>query len=385
VRKLLEVAGGRLGRQTVVTLGIRVGALGLALVVAIVPARMLGTEGYGAYALAFAWVQILLIPGMLGMDSLMVRETARVRQSQPERLRAYARWSTRAVLTTSGATAVIIGSLVVALQASQRPEVVLTQTIALALLPLMAVTGTWQAVLRAIGRMYIGQVPEAIFIPVLILTGAGVIAGSSVELTPAWAISLRVAGIAVAVGVLGLVLYRALPAGPAERLPLPERRSLLRSSFALGLIGAVFLLVTRTDVVMLGILSDLDSVGSYTVAAGGASFVVFPYIGLNTVLAPTIAALYAAGNRQQLQRYSARRSCRQRPAVADRLLKTRLQGRIADGLPSGLHRPVVATTLRAERLLRGHELHSTELANRLAAASADTGGSAVGMAGARAS
>ena len=94
LQKLLEVAGGRLGRQTVVTLVIRVGALGLALLVAIVLARMLGTEGYGAYSLAFAWVQILLIPGMLGMDSLMVRETSRIQQIQPERLRAYARWST---------------------------------------------------------------------------------------------------------------------------------------------------------------------------------------------------------------------------------------------------------------------------------------------------
>ncbi|NNC92035.1 MAG: hypothetical protein HKN80_06050, partial [Acidimicrobiia bacterium] len=200
------------------------------------------------------------------------------------------------------ATAIVVGGLIVALHASQRPEVVLAQTVALVLLPMMAVTGTWQAILRAIDRMYIGQVPESIVVPVLILAGAAAVGASSVDLTPAEAIGLRIAGISVAVLILGWVLYRALPAGSVKRLAREESRSLLRSSFALGLIGAVFLLVTRTDVVMLGILSDLDSVGSYTVATAGASLVVFPFIGLNTVLAPTIAALYAAGNRRQMQR-----------------------------------------------------------------------------------
>ncbi|MBT8240079.1 MAG: oligosaccharide flippase family protein, partial [Acidimicrobiia bacterium] len=262
--RILRVARGRLGRQTLVTLFIRVGALGLALLVAIVLARMLGTEGYGAYSLAFAWVQILLIPGLLGMDSLMVRETARLQESQPERSRSYALWSTKAVLLTSLATAIVVGGLIVALHASQRPEVVLAQTVALVLLPMMAVTGTWQAILRAIDRMYIGQVPESIVVPVLILAGAAAVGASSIDLTPAEAIGLRIAGISVAVLILGWVLFRALPAGSVERLAREESRSLLRSSFALGLIGAVFLLVTRTDVVMLGILSDLESVGSYT-------------------------------------------------------------------------------------------------------------------------
>jgi O-antigen/teichoic acid export membrane protein len=302
LQKLLKVARGRLGRQTAVTLVIRVGALGLALLVAIVLARMLGTESYGAYSLAFAWVQILLIPGLLGMDSLMVRETARLQQSEPERSRSYALWSTKAVLATSVIAAIVIGGPIVALQASQRPEVVLAQAIALFLLPMMAVTGTWQAILRAIDRMYIGQFPESILVPVLILAGATLVAASSIDLTPAEAIGLRIVGIAGAVLILGPVLYRALPPGPIDRLARLESRALMRSSFALGLIGAVFLLVTRTDVVMLGILSDLESVGSYTVASAGASLVVFPFIGLNTVLAPTIAALHTAGDRRQMQR-----------------------------------------------------------------------------------
>lgn len=299
---MLGVARGRLGRQTIGTLLLRVGALVLALLMAVVLARLLGPEGFGAYSLAYAWIQILLVPGMLGMDSLIVREAARLQQVDPSQTRSYARWSTRSVLTTSLATALVGGTLVVALQASQGPEVVLAQIVALLLLPLMAVTRVWQACLRGVGRMFIGQLPEAMLIPVLVLAAAGIVWISSVDMTPALAIGLRIGGLVVAVALLGAVMWRALPAGSFHSLARAESRSLMRSSLALGLISATFLIVSRTDVVMLGVLSDLESVGNYTVANRGANFVVFPFLGLNVVLAPQIAALYASGDRRRLQR-----------------------------------------------------------------------------------
>jgi O-antigen/teichoic acid export membrane protein len=40
-------------------------------------ARMLGAEGYGIYAYAFALVTLLAMPAKAGLPQLVVRETAR--------------------------------------------------------------------------------------------------------------------------------------------------------------------------------------------------------------------------------------------------------------------------------------------------------------------
>ncbi|NNC91455.1 MAG: flippase, partial [Acidimicrobiia bacterium] len=264
-------------------------------------ARLLGTDGYGAYALAIAWIELLMLTATLGVESLMVREIARLQELQPERSRSYALWSTKTVVVTSVTTAVIGGGVIVVLQSSQAPDAVLVQIVALLLLPLWALTRIGQGILRGVGRIYSGQVPESLLVPVIILGSVGLISLTAVDLTPAVAMSLRLAGVAVALAAIAVIMWRSLPPGKVIRLPKVESRGLIRSALALVLISTIFLVATRTDIVMLGALADLDAVGSYTVASRGAGFLVFPFAALNIVLAPAIASLYAAGNRRQLQ------------------------------------------------------------------------------------
>jgi O-antigen/teichoic acid export membrane protein len=49
---------------------------GLSFLLSILLARILGVSGFGIYTYSFAWVVLLTIPGMLGMDQLLVREIA---------------------------------------------------------------------------------------------------------------------------------------------------------------------------------------------------------------------------------------------------------------------------------------------------------------------
>ncbi len=49
---------------------------GLSFVISIVLARLLGAEGYGAYAYAISWVTFLITPALFGLDTLIVRQIA---------------------------------------------------------------------------------------------------------------------------------------------------------------------------------------------------------------------------------------------------------------------------------------------------------------------
>jgi O-antigen/teichoic acid export membrane protein len=298
---VLSLARGRLSRQSIGTLAIAVGALGAALLISIVFARLIGAEGFGAYALAYAWVQILLIPAKLGADTLMLREVARFNELEPGRIRPYVGWSSRALFLTVGASVLVGGGLILLVHQLQRPEVVTVQLVAFALVPLMAFTNVWQAVLRGLGRIFLGQIPLALLGPTVVLAGAGLFWLSSAELTPIGAIGLRIASLVAAALVLGFMLLRLLPAGDGGGIVQSDRRSLSRALLTLGFIGALATLATRTDIVMLGFFSDLEEVAAYTVASRGASFIRFPQMGLNLVIAPVIAAAYAAGRQERLQ------------------------------------------------------------------------------------
>ena len=65
---------------------LRIIAQGLGLVTGVMLARLLGSVQYGAYTYAFSWLNVLTIPALLGMNTLVTREIAtyRARQDWPK-------------------------------------------------------------------------------------------------------------------------------------------------------------------------------------------------------------------------------------------------------------------------------------------------------------
>ena len=59
---------GRLVREMLVTLSLRMGALGIAFIASIIYARTLQARGYGVYAYVIAWYDVALIPVGLGLQ-----------------------------------------------------------------------------------------------------------------------------------------------------------------------------------------------------------------------------------------------------------------------------------------------------------------------------
>ena len=56
------------------TLALKIISLSLGLLINIILARLLGVKGFGAYAFSLAWVGLLGVPSVMGLDSFLVRK-----------------------------------------------------------------------------------------------------------------------------------------------------------------------------------------------------------------------------------------------------------------------------------------------------------------------
>jgi len=125
------------------TLCLRASTVATAFLTSIVLARLLGTDGYGLYAYVMAWVGLLVIPAMLGLDRLVVKEVAAAKAREEWGLvRGIASWSRRTVLVLScgiGIVACLVAMLI------GREGTSLVFAAAILALPFSALSGVYQA------------------------------------------------------------------------------------------------------------------------------------------------------------------------------------------------------------------------------------------------
>jgi len=300
-------------RGGVGSIAIKVLGTGIGFGVAVILARVLGPEGYGVYAFVLSLIMLLAIPAQVGLPQLVVRETAKAQASdQWSLIRGLWRWSNLFValfsvlMVTIGALALWLGGEWLGESRWQ------TLAVGLALVPLIALANVRGAVLRGLRRVVLGQLPESILRPGLLLAMVLVTAWwwNGGALTPAGVMGLH--GIAAFTAFLigAAMLLRARPealrSGPT---PEYQTRYWRQAAMPLAMLAGMQLINAHTDIIMLGIIHSDEEVGVYRVVVQVAMLVVFGLQAVNQVLQPYFARLHARGELERLQRlvtYSAR-------------------------------------------------------------------------------
>lgn len=303
---------------------LRIIAQGLGLVTGVMLARLLGSVQYGAYTYAFSWLNVLTIPALLGMNTLVTREIAtyRARQDWPK-LWGMLRFASALTLTLALILAggvLVVSALI--LTASQ-PDVILPFTqgfdrtltqpvdlmpvytlwIALLLLPFNAVTTVRAAAMRGLQRVVQGYMPDLLLRPLLFIAlfgGIYMLLDGQVSAPVAMLARLLTGIIVFGYGLF--ILLRALNQTVERARPAYEFRSWLRSALPMLGVGLVNVAQQRLDVLMLGPLRGLEEVAYYSVALTLSGLAVMLLDAVNQSLAPAIASLYATGDTGKLQR-----------------------------------------------------------------------------------
>ncbi len=285
------------------TFGLQVANAGFAYISTLLLARFLGAAGYGSYAYALAWLGLLSIPALLGLPGLITREVSVYQAKSHWGLaKGLLIWANKVVFLMSLAIALLF-AVAIWRFANSDPQTISVLVIAAIALPLGTLTQLRQPTMQALNRIVLGQLPELLIRPLLLislLSGSYLALGKN--LTAPWAMGLYVMANGVAFLVGTWFLQRSLPAIYKEVSAEYEPGVWLRSALPMLLIGGMYVVNNRTDTIMLGIMRDQAEVGIYSIASQGSSLLSFVLIAFNTSLAPTFASLYSEGNISRLQK-----------------------------------------------------------------------------------
>ena len=294
----------RLARDTVGVMGIRALSMGLGFSVSVVLARLLGVREFGLYSLAMSVLGILVVPATFGFPQLLVREIAAYRVKEEWGLiRGLLRFAGRTSLLASIGIA-LLGSLVLWLLSDRfSGETVRVLTLAFVALPFWALLQLHGAALRGFQRILAGQWASTVMRPLgfLILVGAAWLFGGGItDASLALGLHILAAGVALtsAFYLLRSQLHHSVPPNVESQ----NTAVWIRSALSLAFLALLNLIPRHAGVLMLGWMRGPAEVGLYKVAYQTASLIPFGLMAVNTAIAPTLAQLYAVGDKRKLKR-----------------------------------------------------------------------------------
>ena len=267
----------------------------------------LGASGFGAFSFVYACLQVLIVIAVFGVDKLVLRETARLKAGGAfGEIGMLRRNGLRFTLTTSTVCYVLsAGCVLLALIYGLKSDWALLLVAGLAI-PAYALIRVNQGVVAGAGRQVIGAFFETAAIPLLFIALLFSLTQLSVLSAPIHGVfALISAAICVAL-CCEFYVRRLIPSGGAGMAVQWQRW--IKESGLMVFIGAMFMLITKMDMIMLNILSTNELVGLYAAAANLSLVITMVQFSVNSVISSEVARLYAINDLGSLQRMITRTS-----------------------------------------------------------------------------
>ncbi len=273
------------------------------LIMNAVLARVLGVEAFGHYAFVLSLVLLLSMAARQGMDSGILRfVSAYSAQKEWGLLKGAIVWMMSRVGIVSVGIAFFGLVLLVSVGDAIAADLRETAYWGVLCLVLISLSHMNQYALR--GRLWIvrAQIPDLVIRPYGVLLAVALLFIAGVSLDGADAMAITAASAAVGVVLGGFWLKQSLPgavySAKAERDPAAWRKV----STQLLLVSGASLVLTQTDIVMLGVLTTTDQSGLYSVASRLSAVSIFAIIALGSIGAPMIASFHANNDTDALAR-----------------------------------------------------------------------------------
>ncbi|MGD1919937.1 MAG: oligosaccharide flippase family protein [Pleurocapsa sp.] len=284
-------------------MGLKVGASGLGFVLNVLLARFLGATSFGVYTYALAWHDLLIIPALLGLDTLIVREVAVYKTKAAwGLLRGLLRWSNFIVLTSSILIALIAIAFVWHLDSRNQPEIIFTFSLAMTLLPISALRNIRLAAMKGLKLVFLGLFPEMIVVPILVISlSAAWYLKSDRSLTAGVVLGSRLIATIITLGIGIYLLQKNLPQEVEQAEYRYQTKAWLSKLLPFMLLGGMYVVTSRSDALMLGTIIGAEASGLYNPVIRGVQLLAFVLTAVNNVLSPNIAGLYTENKIPQMQ------------------------------------------------------------------------------------
>ena len=283
---------------------LRVTGAGAAFLFNIILARKLGADTVGLYFLALTQITMVAVLARLGLDSVLLRETAvQVSRKDWAAVSGGARTGLRLVLIASIALTSVLFLLAPWLSEHvfDKPELAITlrwMTLAIPPLAMAFVYGELLKALSLITRSQLVQVvlPTVLAIPVFLVFASA---------WGVWAAILAYGLGALAAAMLAALFWRRAVYGKGKSRSI-SARTLLNESLPLMWMQLLVQAISWVDVLILGMFRPAAEVALYAVASRVAMLTSFIIVAVNNVTSPRFAALYSQGDLAGLARMAVR-------------------------------------------------------------------------------
>ena len=263
----------------------------------------MGVDSYGIYVLAYAWMNILLLPARQGFDIATVRFVSDYRSREEwGLLRAYLRFSRTFVLAASIAVAVGMALGAWLFRSHLGQEALWAFWLAAATLPVYAQVQLYDPAIRGLSFVLQPQFVHVLSPALLILVLLLAVTVLGIAPTADTGMAIYLGATAVCFAGLWFMARAKLPAAVRGAALVTERRDWLNASFAMMFLMSFGPILNQISIVILGAMDGNAAAGQYG-AAVRISYLIQPFIvAQNIAIGPMVADLLANGNRAELQR-----------------------------------------------------------------------------------
>lgn len=285
-------------------LAIRVAGAGLTYISMVLLARWMGAFEFGIYA--YVWTFVILVGTMapLGLNTSILRFV-------PEYM-TRARWgrlwgllirSHMMVVAAALITSALCGLLLLGVAPWLETYYLLPFVVALAAMPLYAMTDMQEGTCRAFGWVTLAYSVPYVLRPALLLLGIGTLV--VVGATPDAVTALIIMSGACAIGLFlqAAILFRSVRRTVPRAKPRSHSLYWLKISAPMLMFEGAYLVMSSTDIMMLGQMADPAAVAIYFAAARTASLIGFVYFATAARAVPKFSEINSSGDRTELQRF----------------------------------------------------------------------------------
>jgi len=283
---------------------IKIVAAGTAFGLQIILARSLGAKDYGDYVYVLTWILLLMSLSSLGMDGAALRFVASYAgQEAWGELRGFVLRGIQWVLFASIVISILSLAGILLFRDAIRPELIGIFFIGFFLLPINSLLTFGGACLQALKHVVVAEALQTVLRSLLFgLLFIFLYLVSPQSLVAENAMILQLVAAFIMLVILFYQLFRKSPKAVKNVSPVFHNRYWLSTSLPFLALSGLSLLLTRTDIIMIGFFQGTQDAGIYAIATRIIILSSFGIAAVNSILAPMIAQYYARKEFKELQK-----------------------------------------------------------------------------------
>lgn len=300
---MIKVALHKLRSREVAGICLRLGSVGLVVLVNVVFARSLGPDIFGTYTYVMSWLLMLSLLQRSGLAILLVREVSVYLQSRQYNLLSGVirrAWQFTIVVTALlAALAFVVCELLILSGASTGTRLLY---VALPILPLLGLMAQMEAVTRGSGRVVVGQAGEFVVRHAVQLVAFGIVLMVPVPflINSTGALLSAVIGATMAM-MFATVFYRSVCSSHSIEAPAYEDRKWSASLVYLFGSTGVSAINGYLGILLAGIWLEPAEIAVLQIATQITVLVTLGLAVINLVQAADFAEQFARGNMRVIQ------------------------------------------------------------------------------------